>query len=168
MRSSNPIPLFAYPSSPPRPQHDGSDEILSDFPPIRIRDSTPDPLPPPAKSSRCPVVQKYTKPSPRRRPLPKTQHDENEILSDFPPIRTRDSTPDLSTPPVNLRKLSRRPVVQKYTKQYSSPSSSPRRRPPPKTGLGDKNALNTNKVTVQQVKSKVNLNALYSIGGYTD
>ena len=72
-------------------------------------------------------------------------------------------SPNPSTPPTNLHrgKLSHRQVVQKNTKRNPLPGSSAQHR----QGLGDKDILNTIKVTVQQAKvrsSKLSFKYKYS------
>ena len=76
------------------------------------------------------------------------------LLSDFPPFRTRDSTPD---PLLNRQSSSCSPVVRR-----SKCLSRSRRSPPPKKGLGKKNIVNMVQVTVEAAKVIFEL----SLGGH--
>ena len=72
------IPVFPNVPNPPnssrQPQHDGSDDIQSDFPPYRVHESTPDPITPPTnlRKSYRPRRKQCSSPSeseaPRRLP----------------------------------------------------------------------------------------------------
>lgn len=72
-----------------------------------------------------------------------TQYENSDGVSDFPPIRKCDSTPD--------------PPTQFHSKRHSSPSQSPRlpRSRMNKKGLGDKNILNMVRVSAQQAKVRL-------------
>ncbi len=88
------IPLFPHPAEPSSPlltQYAKSDGNQSDFPPIRICDSTPDPPTPvkrkPSRRLRSSVVQsseRCSSPSPLPPRLPKTASvlgDDKNILN---------------------------------------------------------------------------------------
>ncbi len=140
-----PIP---YPHPPLTTQSSHEDSEFSDFPPIRIGDSTADP----------PNTQSVTRRS-RYHSSTVQNHSEHPSSesSDFPPIRIRDSMPD----PPNTQSVTRRSryhssTVQNHSEHPSSPSHSPgpqllrpSRRLPKKPVLGHKNIVNTVEATVQ-------------------
>ena len=77
------------------------------------------------------------------------QHDgSDDVVSDFPPCRIHESTPDPITPPTNLRKLTR--LRRKRCSSPTESEESPLRLPPSQQpALGAKNILNTIQVTEQ-------------------
>src|SRR6266540_1148432 len=98
-------------------------------------------------------------PSPPMPPYPYShilhhiQHDGSNEISYFPPIRVRESTPETLEPLAVPRKPSHRQKCSKWHSSSPSQSGSPRPQLR-KKGLGDKNILNSVRVTACQAKVK--------------
>lgn len=76
-----------------------------------------------------------------------TYYEGSDGLSDFPPIRIHESTPD---PPLNRESSPCSPAVRRSKRLASS--SRPRRSQLSKKGLGERNIVNMVQVTVEPAK----------------